>query len=259
MATLPREDEADLRRARAILENPSWTARLTAYLGKPLEEGFRRLPQGWQEIVAAAARKALFKGLSFTILTLGDPRPRPARETLHRLLVTATGTAGGALGVASLPVELPVSTCLILRSIADIARSEGHDLSLPTTRLACLEVLAIGPHRGADHPEGGYWITRSVLAKAVSDAAAYLAHRGLAREGAPPLVRLVTAIAPRFGVTVSQQAAARAVPIVGALGGGTINYLFMRHFQEMARGHFIILRLEKLYGSDTLREIYETL
>jgi hypothetical protein len=38
--------------------------------------------------------------------------------------------------MAALPVALPASTVIMLRSIADIARSEGEDLSAPETALA---------------------------------------------------------------------------------------------------------------------------
>ena len=43
---------------------------------------------------------------------------------MHKALATASGAAGGAFGLATLPIELPVSTIIMLRSIADIARSE---------------------------------------------------------------------------------------------------------------------------------------
>jgi hypothetical protein len=42
---------------------------------------------------------------------------------LHRALVTASGAVGETFGLAALPVELPASTVIMLRSIADIARS----------------------------------------------------------------------------------------------------------------------------------------
>ena len=41
----------------------------------------------------------------------------------------ASGAAGGAFGLATLPVELPVSTIIMLRSIAAIARNEGEEPS----------------------------------------------------------------------------------------------------------------------------------
>jgi hypothetical protein len=67
----------------------------------------------------------------------------------------------------------------------------------------------------------------------------------------------VTAVASRFGVVVSEQTAAKAVPVVGAAGGAVINVLFMNHFQDMARGHFIVKRLERTYGMDLVRAAYE--
>ncbi len=58
---------------------------------------------------------------------------------------------------------------------------------------------------------------------------------------------------------VTEEAAAKAVPIVGAAAGGTINYLFMDHFQEMARGHFIVKRLEQKYGTAAVERAYRDL
>jgi hypothetical protein len=55
---------------------------------------------------------------------------------------------------------------------------------------------------------------------------------------------------------VTEEVAAKAVPVIGALTGGTINLLFMHHFQEMARGHFIIKRLEKKYGAPLVEKMY---
>jgi hypothetical protein len=45
--------------------------------------------------------------------------------------------------------------------------------------------------------------------------------------------------------------------VVGALGGATVNYVFIEHFQDVARGHFIVRRLERAYGKDVVRTEYE--
>ncbi len=50
----------------------------------------------------------------------------------------------------------------------------------------------------------------------MSDAATYLAQKGVIRESAPAIARMVNAIAARFGVVVSEEVAAKAVPIIGA-------------------------------------------
>ncbi|MBK7998613.1 MAG: EcsC family protein [Verrucomicrobia bacterium] len=251
---------SDLARAKALLENPGFTARLAGTLGKPIEQGFKLLPSGWQGVVNKAAKASLISALNAAVTTMGSKQPRSASERWHKMLVGASGGVGGLFGLAALPVELPVSTTLMLRSIADIARSEGHDIKDPVIKLSCLEVFALGSKSDVDDAaEGTYWAVRAGLAKAVSEAAAYLAQKNAVEQSAPALLRLVTAIAGRFGVIVSEQAAAKAVPIVGAAGGATINILFMSHFQDMARGHFIVKRLESKYGSALIREVYGSL
>ena len=45
-----------------------------------------------------------------------------------------------------------------------------------------------------------------------------------------------------------ERLAAQAVPVIGALGGAVVNYTFIDHFQEVARAHFVVRRLERRYG-----------
>jgi hypothetical protein len=254
------EDLNALREAKSRLEHPNLTAKISDMIGRPMESGFKMLPTRWHKTIGSAAETALLKGLEFSIKTMGQSAPRRSRDWLHKALAVGTGAVGGAVGVAALPVELPLSTCVMLRSIADIARAEEHDVSLLDVRLACLEVFALGGGtRSDDASESGYWMVRGVLSKYVSDAANHIAKKGFSDRSAPALVRLVTQIATRFGVVVSEQAAAQMIPIVGALTGGTVNYLFMDHFQDVAKGHFAVKRLEKKYGTALVRKAYEEL
>ena len=64
-------------------------------------------------------------------------------------------------------------------------------------------------------------------------------------------------LASRFGVIVTDKVAAEMVPIFGAFGGASINLLFISHFQAAARGHFIVRRLERKYGEESVRKEYE--
>ena len=178
----------------------------------------------------------------------------------HRLASAAAGAAGGAFGFASLPIELPVSTAIILRSIADIARNEGEDLSDPAVSLACLEVFALGAHdRDDEFTDSGYFAVRGLLAKTVSEASRYIIAQGLGDQGAPVLVRLVAQISSRFGLVVSEKLAAQALPIIGAAGGAAVNYAFAEHFQKLAYGHFTVRRLERRYGREVVRAEYDRL
>jgi hypothetical protein len=79
----------------------------------------------------------------------------------------------------------------------------------------------------------------------------------LAKGQAPVLIKLIESIASRFGITVSEKLVAQAAPVVGAVGGAGINLLFINHFQDMAKGHFIVKRLEKRHGKDYIRGLYE--
>lgn len=260
MGGLAKRDLDELARAKALLENPGLAARLSDVLGTPIEKGMRRLPANWQDKVQAATRTALQKALGVALKTMdAQPREAPANR-LHKAMVAASGAGGGAFGLAALAIELPVSTTLMLRSIADIARSKGEDLSSIESRLACLEVFALGGRSpGDDASESGYFLVRAALAKAVSEAAEYVAERGLARESAPALVRLISVISARFGVVVSEKAAAIAVPVLGAAGGAAINVLFMDHFQKMAEGHFTVRKLERRHGAAAVEAAYRRL
>jgi EcsC protein family len=180
-----------------------------------------------------------------------------SRNTIHKLAVAATGAGGGAFGLPALTVELPVSTLIILRSIADIARSEGERIKTPEAKFACLEVFAMGGRsKDDDASESAYFAVRAALARKVSEAAKHIAKKGLTQEGAPAIVRFLTRVATQFEVAVSEKVAAQAVPLIGAAGGALVNTLFIDHFQTVARGHFIVRKLERTYGSECVKKGY---
>jgi EcsC protein family len=254
---LTESDLTDLRYAKSILENPSLTAQISNVIGTPIEKVLQYVPEKLNSKIEDITHQALLKGLEIAIASLGGIQKRRSKDRLHKLVATGTGATGGLFGLTALVVELPVSTGIILRSIADIARSEDHDLTDLEVRLSCLEVFALGGTTASDDAvEGGYWVVRGVMAQSLKQAAAYIAEQGFAEEGAPMLVRFISKLAARYSTVVTQQAAVKAMPIVGAVSGGTINLLFMNHFQSMARGHFIIKRLEAKYGTELVREKY---
>ena len=255
------DDLSELKAAKELLENPGLAARVTSMLGSPIERGFQLLPEKWSSAVQSAVEISLNRALNIAVASLGGrPEGKIRRARLHRAAVIGTGGLGGAFGLAALPLELPLSTTIMLRSIADVARSEGEDLDRPETKLACLEVFALGGNSSADDSvETGYYAVRAALATSLADAAQHIAQRGLSTEGAPALVRFLAAIASRFGIVVSEKAAAMAVPAIGAVGGGVVNALFIDHFNSMARGHFKVRSLERKYGRQLIQEAYQNL
>jgi hypothetical protein len=208
--------------------------------------------------VQGVTRTALERALRVALGTLGE-EPRRSRERLHKAAAAASGAVGGVFGLGGLAVELPVSTVVMLRSIADIARSEGHDLAHPETRMACLEVFALGGSGGDASTETGYYAARTALSQALGEAARHVAEHGVTRKGAPVVVRAVAAVAARFGIVVEEKVALAAIPVLGAVTGSVVNTLFIDHFQKRARGHFVVRRLEARHGYETVRRAYEGL
>lgn len=258
-ATMAFEDMQELAEAVRLLERTSLAARFTRMVGDRLSGASLFVPAAGRRIVAKAVEMALHSAMKVAIRSLG--KNRAARSpAYHKSLASVSGAAGGVIGIAALPVELPVSTVLILRAIADTARANGEDLTDPATAMACMEVFAMGGRNPDDDLiDSSYFAVRTILAKTVSDAAKYVAAQSAAKDSAPILVRLMSEIASRFGIAVSQKAAAQAVPVVGAIGGAAINYAFIDHFQGMARGHFTVRRLERMYGAEPVRLEYERL
>ncbi len=252
-----KEHRSELLYAKSLLENPGVAAKITNYFGKPIEQGFDLLPDKWNEKVGEITRATLLKSADAAIFSMKDIPGEASSNTWHKLGVAVSGGVGGFFGYAGLAAELPMSTTIMLRSIADIARSEGCSINEMSTKLACLEVFALGGSMDSDDgTETGYFAIRSVLAKSVVEAAEHLAKKGVTEEVAPVLVKLIAKIAERFGVQITQKVAAQAIPAIGAAGGAIVNTIFIDHFQDMARGHFIVKRLEGVYGEASVKRLY---
>jgi EcsC protein family len=250
-------DLDDLTAAVGLLENPGLIAKVSDLVGTPIEYVLKALPKSTGDTIARVTQDSLMKAVNVAVKTMDPSHRKKPRSRGHLAIAGLAGGVGGAFGIVALPFELPITTTVIMRSIADIARSEGEDLVAPATRLACLEVFAMGgPTAEDDATESGYFAVRMALAQAVSEATKFVAKRAVVEEGAPVIVRLLAQIAARFNTVVGEKILAQGVPIVGALGGATINVLFIEHFQDMARGHFIVRRLERKYGEVEVRKAY---
>jgi hypothetical protein len=137
------EDLAALRRAVRSLEHPGFAARLTNMVGKPIELIGDTLPASATHAITTATSKGLEMALKVALRTM-QHSPHAGSRLLHKVLATASGAGGGAFGLATLPIELPISTIIMLRSIAEIARGEGEDLSDAEAALSMRAGLRLG-------------------------------------------------------------------------------------------------------------------
>lgn len=239
-----------LKQAKTLLETPGLGIKLANLLGMPLEQMLANLPSKWTAKVEDIIQTALQKAVDVAVSSLEANPGKESSDTWHKVSVAVTGGLGGLFGLAALSVELPLSTTIMMRSIVDIARSEGEDIKTEEAKLACLEVFALGGNSPDDDAaEFGYYGVRAGLAYSA---------RGFAEKGATIVARFIGVVGKRFGSNIIHKLGAQAVPLVGGAGGALINTLFMNHYQDMARGHFIIRRLERAYTPELIKELYQT-
>lgn len=231
--TTPMDTEAVL--VRAADDYLAARGRLMTSLeqaGRFVQVGLNRLPQGVQRAVAERARDGLEFAFRTAILGL-EPGIRPERSGAYRLSGAIAGAVGGVGGLATTLAELPVTTGLIMRSVADIARARGLDLTDPAVRAACIEVFAFGgPLDEDDDADIAFWATR-------------LAGQEMAQLMASVVIRYAPAMMTKLG--------AQAVPLVGAVVGAGLNLVYMDFYQRMARVVFALQPLEKAGGRAEMR------
>src|SRR5215470_7062349 len=110
MTRMREEDLNALRAAAATLEHPGLAARLGNIASMS-----RALPEAASNAIGAATTKALEAALLVALRTM-EKEPTAASRLLHKALAAASGAVGGGLGLAALPIELPISTIIMLRS-----------------------------------------------------------------------------------------------------------------------------------------------
>ena len=203
-------------------------------LGRTFRLGTRtlRAVPGGSAAVTRVVEAALRRAFDVAVLRLDAAGEQTRSKWLAAPLVVVSGAVGGFLGLGGFVPDATVTTLAIMREIARIAQEEGEDLTDPASRDACLQVFALNP--GEQEAEMGYFGTRLVL------------------QGRP-LALLMAEVASRFGLTLSQKFALQAVPVIGAVGGATLNAAFLTPYRELARAHFTVRRLERVYGEAAVR------
>jgi hypothetical protein len=176
-----------------------------------------------QELATAAL------GRAYDVAILGmDSRaaslPSPALP-----MVALSGMAGGFAGLAGFLPDATLTTLVILREVARIAREAGEDLSTEASRAACVQVFGL---KAGD--EAGYFSARLMLQGNAARA-------------------LLGQVATRWGPVLGEKLAAGAVPVVGAAAAAVLNTAFLLHYRRLARAHFTIRRLERVYGREIVQ------
>ncbi|MDT7828694.1 EcsC family protein [Pricia sp. S334] len=251
------EDLRTLRAAKLKMENIGWAMEGLNRMGSFLDSRVQLLPEKQQQWLRQISFGVLEKVVQSNLFSMKSDKVGVAPlNSQYKAIVTSSGVLGGAFGATAFAVDLGLTTKMMMRSIMDIARSEGEDLEALDTQLACLQVFALGgKSKHDDSLDTGYFATRLALNAAVKGSTSKLVE-GFLVGASQPMLRLLAVVASRFSIQVSEKFVAQAVPVIGAVGGGAINLAFIRHFQSMAHAHFAIRRLERQYGSQPIEAAY---
>ena len=241
-------DDADQKTlawaADTLVNQRSLVMRIADMVGGGMDRvtrmGGHLVSAGLREKFDALVEDAMWRGYRVAVLGLRQEAGRRPALWLAKAMVSASGAVSGFIGLPGLAIDLPMTTTLILRSVAEVARANGEDIGSDDTRRACLEVFAFGGPAPDGEAEKGYWAARLAL-------------------NFLPTERLVVQAARVFGTAVSQKLMAQAVPGIGALAGGSLNYLFMDYYQQMARVHFSLRALERRHDPAMIRAEFEAL
>ncbi|MDO4997204.1 MAG: EcsC family protein [Neisseria sp.] len=257
------DDLADLEQAVQLLTSPSLTAKMTAMVGKPLEYAMGKLPNSAAGKVNDIIQASLHKVFAVSASTMKNEHAEASNKT-HKFMAGLSGGVGGFFGFSALLVELPISTGIMMRSILDVARSEGFDINDPQTKMECIAVFgfSVNEDKSDDSAESGYYSSRLALnqimtatskelAKLTQNAASKAVDSNMLGKA---LAHLIQAVATRLGVPLTEKLAAQLVPGIGAVAGATLNVMFTDFYQDIARGHFIVKRLERKYGEAEIHQ-----
>ena len=223
------------RELRALVEihrNASGAGmRLLSMLGDRAGTLLDRIPDAMKGQLESGTRRAL--ELSYTGAAASRRAPIPdSADWLNTAITAAMGAAGGAGGLPSALAEIPVTTTVLMRAIQGIAAEHGFDPTDEEIRLDCLEVFAAaGPLSGDNRGETGFLTLRLALS-------------------GPGMKALIAKVAPIFALTLGRKIAAQAVPVLGAVAGAAVNYVYTDYYQAMARVQFGLKAIARDRGMD---------
>lgn len=268
------EDKDALVVAKSSMHNLSWVIRNVNKVGSTVETGVKFVPEKILLKVQKITESVLLKIVQANLLTIQKHKTfkKPSKYT-YKGIVTGTGAISGffgastGFGTAIFASEVTLTTKFLMRTIMDIARSEGEDIYTLEGQMACLQVFALGGgSKNDDDLEASYYTTRLALNSAINNVSASgvkitldsLA-KGAGVMGSNAIGNFLSKISTRLSLLISEKFLAQAVPVIGAIGGGGLNYVFVNHFQKMATAHFTIRRLERKYGEAEIKTIFQSI
>lgn len=221
---IPVDTDAELARLAARYRAAGGIGvQLMTMLGGKAEGLLDRLPPAIRDSLEDGTETALRVAMR---AAQGSRRVVPDQsEWVNAAMTTAMGAAGGFGGLPSAMMELPATVTVLLRAIQAVSAEHGFDPNAENVQFDCIRVLAAaGPLTADNGADLGFVSVRLTLSGGA-------------------MHKLIAAVAPRLAAVLGQKLAAQTVPVLGAVAGASVNYVFTRYYQQIAHVHFGLRRL----------------
>ena len=166
----------------------------------------------------------------------------------------AEGIPGAQLVIPSLILmDITTSLTLLSRHTCEVANAYGYSSKAPGNLPHMIAAMAPQAETGDE----GYVALKTAVVTSISESGRFMSRTGgmlfdrhvLERE-APQMIRLITYVADRLGVVISEKELGIIVPVAGAVLNSSLNIAFQKLGHQTAKDYFRRLILEDRYGEE---------
>lgn len=173
---------------------------------------------------------------------------------LGSVTTMAEGIPGAQLVIPSLILtDVTSSMTLLSRHTCRIATAYGY----PSKRPENLPHLMAAMAPQSDTSDEGYLALKTAVVTSIRESSQFMARtasvvvdRQMLEREAPQMIRLLTYVADRLGIVVTQKELGVLVPIAGAVLNSSINVAFQQVGHQTAKDYFRRVILEDRYGEE---------
>src|SRR5438094_3053111 len=166
----------------------------------------------------------------------------------------AEGIPGAQLVIPSLILtDVTSSMTLLSRHTCRIATTYGYSSKKPEN----LPHLMAAMDPQSDTSDEGYLALKTAVVTSIRESGKFMARtagvvldRQVLEREAPQMIRLLTYVADRLGIVVTQKELGVLVPIAGAVLNSSINVAFQQVGHQTAKDYFRRIILEDRYGEE---------
>jgi hypothetical protein len=176
---------------------------------------------------------------------------------LGSVTTLAEGIPGAQLVIPSLLLtDITTSLTLLSRSTCQVANVYGYS-SKEVTNFPHL-IAAMAP--SSDVSDEGYLALKTAVLTSIHESGQFMARtasmvidRQMLEREAPQMIRLITYVADRLGVVLTEKQLGLIVPVAGAVLNSSINVAFQQLGHQTAKDYFRRLILEERYGEELVQ------